>query len=136
MICQNKEMRNVSEVCRFLGICKHLAKFSPKITEQLRELLKGSNSWIWGPAQDTAFRNLKTELNSPEVSAQYCMGKETLVSAGCSVYGKGGVIRQKHGNVWRPVAFTSRSLSETEQRYAQIENDCFALTLVLEKFQN
>lgn len=130
------KQRNVSDVCRFLGMCKHLAKCSPKITEQLGELLEGSSSWIWASDQDTAFRNLKTELGSPEVLAQYGTSKETLVSADCSVYGMGGVSRQKHGKVWRPVAFTSRSLSETEQRYAQTEKDCLALTLVREKFRN
>ena len=34
---------------------------------------------------------------------------------------------------WRPVAFASRSMSETECRYAQIEKEALAVTWACEK---
>ena len=36
--------------------------------------------------------------------------------------------------LWRPVAFASRSLSDTERRYAQIEKEALAMTWACEKF--
>ncbi len=40
----------------------------------------------------------------------------------------------KPNKEWRPVAFASRALTETETRYAQIEKEALALTWACEKF--
>ena len=37
-------------------------------------------------------------------------------------------------NTWKPVAFTSRSMTEVERRYAQIEKEALATTWACEKF--
>ena len=41
---------------------------------------------------------------------------------------------QKNSDPWKPIAFTSRSLSEVERRYAQIKKEALATTWVCEKF--
>ena len=42
---------------------------------------------------------------------------------------------QRHSNAWRPVAFCSRLLSNTKQKWAQIEKECLAATWACERFQ-
>ena len=46
--------------------------------------------------------------------------RETVVSADASSYGIGSVLLQKFDNKLHPVAFASRSLTPTEQRYAKL----------------
>ena len=37
---------------------------------------------------------------------------------------------------WQPVAYASRSMTETEQRYSQMEKDALALVWACEKFSD
>uniref|UniRef100_A0A3B3HH25 Gypsy retrotransposon integrase-like protein 1 n=1 Tax=Oryzias latipes TaxID=8090 RepID=A0A3B3HH25_ORYLA len=134
-----QEPTNVSEVRRFLGMANHLGKFLPHLAEKtrpLRDLLRKSNMWNWGSQQQKAFESIRADLTTPPGLALYNPNAETLVSADSSSYGMGAVLLQKQENVgWKPVAYASRALSETEQRYAQIEKEALALTWACERFQ-
>ncbi|CAC5373893.1 unnamed protein product [Mytilus coruscus] len=53
-----------------------------------------------------------------------------------STFGLGAVIRQKHGEILKPVVYDLRSMSYTEQRYSQIEKEELALTWACKHFSN
>ena len=136
-----KEPRNVSEVRRFLGMTNHLGKFMPHLAEKthpLRELIKKSNMWTWGPQQQQAFDSIKEDLTTPPGLALYNPNVDTLVSADASSYGMGAVLLRQQDSTakWKPVAYASRALSKTltEQRYAQIEKEALASTWACERF--
>ncbi|XP_027869193.1 uncharacterized protein K02A2.6-like [Xiphophorus couchianus] len=134
-----KEPRNVSELRSFLGMVNQLGRFIPKLAERdkpLRDLLSKKNCWIWGVDQARAFQELKDLLSSPPVLAMYDTNRECKVSADASAYGLGSVLLQKWGQEWRPVAYVSRSLTQTEQRYAQVEKEALSLTWACERFSN
>ena len=65
-------------------------------------------------------------MNNPEA--------DTKISADDSSYGLGAVLLQKCSDGWRPVAYDSRAMTETEGRYAQIEKEALAVTWACEKF--
>lgn len=84
-----------------------------------------------------AFEKVKSDLTSERVLAQYKPNAKTKVSADASAFGIGGVLCQLQENrEWRPVAFISHSLSDTEQRYAQVEKDALVLTWACERLSS
>ena len=128
---------NVSELQRFMGMVNQLGKFSHNLadlTQPLRQLLSMKSTWLWGPSQDKAFHDIKAELAKPTIPALYNPQAPTKISADVSSHGLGAVLMQQDNSIWRPVAYASRSMSETEQRYAQIEKEALATTWGCEKF--
>ena len=128
-----------TELRRFMGMTNQLGKFSPKIAElsqPLRELLGSKRAWLWGPAQDEAFEAVKAELAHPTTLALYDQDAPTKITADASAYGLGAVLLQHHEETWKPVAYASKSMTETERRYSQIEKEALALVWACDKFED
>lgn len=128
---------NVGDIRRFLGMVNQMSKFAPnlaEITQPLRELLIKENQWVWGEPQRRAFQLVKEALTSTPVLALFDPNRETVVSADVSSFGLGAVLLQKQQTGdFKPVAYISRSMTPTEQRYAQIEKEALAFTWACER---
>ena len=131
---------NITELRRFLGMANQLSKFTidlAETTKPLRDLLSKKNAWHWSYAQDQAFLNVKSLLSMTPILGMYNPQAETVLSADASSYGLGSVLAQKQSDGhWRPVAYASRAMSSTEQRYAQIEKEVLAITWACQRFNN
>ncbi|KAL5477426.1 hypothetical protein EMCRGX_G024224 [Ephydatia muelleri] len=79
------------------------------------------------PNKTASIKNMKPLQNVSEL-------RQFLVSADASSFGLGAVLLQEKDSVWKPVSYASRSMSETERRYAQIEKEALAVTWACEKF--
>ena len=138
-IQQVRTPANVGDVRRFLGMINQMGKFAPnlaEVTQPLRELLKKQNQWMWGEPQQRAFTRVKEMLTSSPVLALFDPNLETILSADASSFGLGAVLlqRQPTGDL-KPVAYISRSMTPTEQRYAQIE-EALAFTWACERLSD
>ena len=129
---------NVGDIRRFLGMTNQLAKFSPNLadkTKPLRELLSSKSQWCWDEPQQRAFAEVKKVISQSPVLALYDPSLETTVSADASSFGLGAVLLQKQADdERRPVAYASRAMTPTEQRYAQIEKEALAITWACDRF--
>ena len=67
----------------------------------------------------------------------YALNARTIVSADASSHGLGAVLLQEQANGdIKPVSYISRSLSSTEEWYAQIEKEALAFTQACECFSD
>ena len=72
-----------------------------------------------GTQPESAFVALKQELTTPTVLRLYDPNAETKISRRLS-YGLGAVLLQRRDTAdsWKPVAYCSRTLTESERHYA------------------
>lgn len=118
---------------RLLGTVNYLAKFVPNmsvINEPIRSLLRSDVLFTWEKPQQDAFEAIKDILSREPILTFFDVKKPVCVSVDASKCGLGAVITQDE----RPIAYASRSLTETEKRYAQIEKELLAVTFGLERF--
>lgn len=126
---------NVSELRTFLGMVNFVAKFIPntaKMLFPLNNLLQKDIPWNWYKNQEHAFLKIKEAICNSVKLAYYDPAKELILENDASEYGLGSTLMQDG----KPIAFASRSLSDTERRYAQIEKEMLAITYGLSKFHH
>ena len=120
-------------VQRLLGIVNCIAKFvhyMSTITEPIRQLLKNETQFIWTYEQKAAFERIKEILTKDPVLTYFDVAKPVTVSCDASKSGLGAMLLQDE----KPIAFASRSITETETRYANSENELLAILFGLERF--
>lgn len=87
---------------------------------------------MWSTTQQEAFEKVKQLVTNAPVLRYYDTQKDLMLENDASDYGIGSVMYQEG----KPVAYASRSLTETERRYAQIEKEMLAVCFGLEKFHH
>ena len=78
---------------------------------------------------------MNRELSHTPVLALHDPNRETTVSADASLFGLGAVLLQRQ-EAMRPVAYVSRAMTATEERYSQTEKEALAKTWSLERFSD
>ena len=130
---QMKAPENKKDLQHFLGFIQYLAKFLPNMSEvsaPLRELLHKDIEWHWDTAQENSFQTLKKMCVNAPVLAYFDKDKPIVLSVDSSSKGMGAALLQEG----KPIAYASCALTETQQRYSQIEKETLAIVFGCKKF--
>ena len=139
-ISEMKAPTDISQLRRFLGVVNQVGGYVENLanlTQPLRSLLNKNSGWLWGMAQQQAFDKIKQALSKAPTLAIYDSSRETKVSSDASSFGLGAILMQSTTDGhWKPVAYISRAMIETEQRYAQVEKEALAVTWACERLSD
>ena len=94
-----------------------------KLVAPLTNLLRKDNHWTWSTACQQAFDGVKHALTNAPVLSLPDFSQPFEVVTDASGFGIGAVLQQ-HG---RPIAFYSRKLKPTEQRYSVSQKELLAV---------
>ena len=129
---------------RFLGTITYLSKFCPRLSEvvrPLRDLTHINQEFLWADQHTDAFRLAKELVAQAPCLRYFDVTAPVVLQVDASEYGLGAALLQpaNHSSnltdiVWQPVAYSSSSLTPTEQRYAQIEKETLAIVHAFHKF--
>ena len=131
-----KEMKppvNAKELKTFLGFIQYLGTFMPNMATEsapLRELLEKNVAWHWDHLQEESFQKLKQMASSTPVLGYYDPRGPLCLSVDASSKGLGTVLLRDE----KSLAYASRALTPTKQRYAQIEKRTLAIVYGVQKF--
>ena len=129
--------KDETQLRSYLGLLNFYRKFLPRaatVLEPLNKLLRSKESFSWGREQQLAFAESKELLMNSTALVHYDPKLPIVVSADSSSYGIGAVMSHRIDNVDRPVYFISRTLTETERNYPQLEREALALVFAVKKF--
>ncbi|CAC5387636.1 unnamed protein product [Mytilus coruscus] len=130
-----KKPENKKELQTFLGFITYLSKFLSNMSDvsaPLRVLLEEKNEWCWEKEQDTSFNKLKDMATNAPILSYYDPKQTLTLNVDASSKGLGAVLLQND----KPIAYASRALTPTQQRYAQIEKETLAIVFGCQKFHH
>lgn len=125
--------QNVRELQRFLGMVNYVRNFVPNMSERtakLRELLKKDVEWIWLQDHEMEFIGLKSTLTSAPVLKIFDESKQVTIQCDASKDGLGYCLLQEA----KPVAYGSKSLTDAQKNYGQIEKEFLAILMACHRF--
>jgi len=130
----------VKDVQKFLGLVNYYHRFIKGFVSMVRplhDMVKKDKKWDWIERQEKAFKKLKEQFTKEPVLAAPDIDKKMRMEVDASDYAMGGVLSMEcEDRLWRPVAFLSKSLNETERNYKIHNKEILAIVRGLEVWRH
>ena len=128
---------DVSGLRSYLGLINYYSKYIPNLSAlraPLHKLLH-EQPWRWIEECNQAFLAANEKVTKTPVLAQFDGELPLSLAADASPYGLGVVISHTMPDgTDRPIAYASRTLSDAENKYAQVEKEPLSLVFGVKKF--
>lgn len=128
---------NAKQVRVFLGLCGYLRRHIrgyAALAKPLTKLTEKHRQFSWGPAEQTAFEELKAALASPPVLALPVFSDESppfVLDVDASGSAIGGCLMQGD----RVIAYASRTLTKAERQYSVTKRELLAVVWASNHFR-
>jgi hypothetical protein len=109
-----------------------IRKFIPDYNAMIypfRGLLKERTPFVWTATEEAALERIRQSDVWIKALALFKPGKQLTLMADASSYGLGAVLLQEG----QPVYFCSRTLTEAEERWSQVDKEFLAIVWALER---
>ena len=126
---------NKNDVQKFLGVVNYMRNFIPhlpKLTHNIRDLLKKDSEFVWQAQHQVEFENLKCVINDSACCTLFDEKIPLELETDASSYGLGACLKQGE-NI---ICYASRCLSDIEKEYGQIEKEFLAVLFGCKKFHD
>ena len=123
------------QLTSFIGMVTYMGNFVPHLshhTEPLRAMLKQEAVFAWDEMANASFQKIKDLIakSATKPLRYYDRRKPVTVQADASQRGLGACLLQDG----QPIAYASKSLTDTETRYANIERELLAIVFACQRF--
>lgn len=132
------EPKNVKQIKSFLGLSGYYRKFIEnysRIAKPITHLLKKDVRFDWNEECDRAFGKLKHALCTEPVLQYPDFTKEFILTTDASGKVLGAILSQGEIGKDLPVAYASRTLSQSELNYSTTELECLAIVYGIKQFR-
>ena len=122
------------QLASFIGMVTHIGKFVPHLSHHMepwRAILKKDAVFHWDQMANDSFQKIKDLIvkTASQLLRYYDKTKPIVVQANASQKGLGTCLLQEG----QPIAFASKSLTDTEIRYANIECELLAIVFACQR---
>ena len=116
---------------KFLGLANYYRQFIKgfvSVARPLHDMVKKDKKWDWTEKQEKAFKELKEQFTKEPVLAASDIDKKMRIKVDTLDCAMGGVLLMEcEDRLWKPVAFLSKSLNETERNYEIHDKEMLAI---------
>ena len=123
----------------FCGVVNYLSLFYPDLQTLLKpivELTRKGRSFVWGPEQDKAFKEVKSRLTSPPVLHLPKAEGRFILYSDISIEGTVSSLWQMQGGKARLLGYASKTLPEACSRYSVTELEMTGLLVNMNLWKN
>lgn len=133
-----KPPNDITELRSFMGFVNFYGKFIPElasVSDPIYNLTRADVPWNWSPSCQQAFEEIKRLLTTAPTLAHFDPKTSIGLSADASSVGAGIILFHKYEDgSERPICYASKTFSETEKRYSQIEKEGLAIIFGIKKY--
>ena len=131
---------DVSQLRSFLGMMQYYSHFIENLSSvlaPLNKLLTKNIKWSWTPKNQSAFDQAKQLLVTAPVLVHYDPKLPLRVACDASPFGIGSVLSHLFPDgSEHPIAYASRTLTDAEKNYAQIDREALSIVWGIRKFND
>lgn len=131
--------RTEKDLRQFLGILGYYRRFIKdfaKLVKPLTNLLRKDTEIIITPEIIECFEKCKKILTLDPILIHPDFSKEFILTTDASDFAIGAVLSQGTIGKDRPIAYASRTLNKTEERYSTIEKELLAIVWAIKEFRH